>query len=151
LLISVAVCVLHDRAAAEDCVHDVVLKMWNHPELYDSRRGSLKTFLIVAVRNAAITRLRNAAKRVEIERSLGPALIEDAPDIPDYIERSRLAAALRALPDEQRKALTLAYFGHLTHHEIAERLDLPLGTVKSRIALAMRRLRTALPRFEDPA
>lgn len=132
-------------------MHDVVLKMWNHPELYDPRRGSLKTFLVVAVRNAAITRLRNAAKRVEIERSLRPASVEAPPEIPDYIERSRLAAALRALPEEQREALSLAYFAHLTHHEIAERLDLPLGTVKSRIALAMRRLRTALPRFEDPA
>lgn len=130
-------------------MHDVVLKMWNHPELYDSRRGNLKTFLIVAVRNAAITRLRNAARRVEIERSLPHTLIEEPPDIPDYIERSKLAAALRALPDDQRKALTLAYFAHLTHHEIAERLDLPLGTVKSRIALAMRKLRTALPRGEE--
>lgn len=128
-----------------------MLKLWNHPDLYDERRGSLKTFLIVAVRNAAITRLRNAAKRAEIERTLRPLTSEDPPDLPDYIERSQLAAALRALPDEQLRPLALAYFHHLTHHEIAERLGLPLGTVKSRIALAVRKLRAALPPREEPS
>ena len=145
LLFSIAYAVVHDRADAEDCVHDTLLKIWKSPESYDEARGDLKSFLAVAVRNAAISLLRKRARRQDIEKRL-PAISEaEEPPVLDYLEQSSLRSALQSLPPDQWSVLRLAYFEHLTHVQIAERLELPLGTVKSRIALAIRKLHNSMP------
>ena len=145
LLFSVAYSVLQNTGDAEDCVHDALLRLWKNPEGYDSRRGELKTFLVVAVRNLAITRMRASSRHSRIEQRLNHSEPVEEMHVPDFLERSHLASALRSLPPEQWEALRLAYYEHLTHVEIAERLALPLGTVKSRIALAVRKLQTLMP------
>ncbi|MBV8074669.1 MAG: sigma-70 family RNA polymerase sigma factor [Candidatus Eremiobacteraeota bacterium] len=138
---SVALYVLRAPDEAEDCVHDVFLRIWNAPGAYREERGSMRAFLIACVRNEALTRRRNAARRSAIEqREAGrePAVVEL--DVHDHVESARLRRALDGLPDEQRRALELAYFGGLTHVEIAAALGEPLGTIKSRLALGLRRL-----------
>jgi RNA polymerase sigma-70 factor (ECF subfamily) len=105
----------------------------------------LRSFLTVCVRNEAITRLRSKARRRKLEERVAaePAENEELGAI-DVIERDRLRAALRSLPPEQRRPLELAYFEYKTHVEIARELNEPLGTVKSRIALGLRKLGTTL-------
>jgi RNA polymerase sigma-70 factor (ECF subfamily) len=144
-LYSVARHVLGNDQDAQDCVHDTLLRIWERPETYRPERGPLRSYLLVSVRNEAISRLRTAARRLRIEeRAARSDLTVYEPAMSDPIEQERLRRALAALPSEQRAALELAYFGHLTHVQIATRLDEPLGTVKSRIALALRKLNAVL-------
>ena len=148
LLYSVAFSVLGNRGDAEDCVHDALLHVWKNPQSYNASRGELKSFLVVAVRNAAITLLRRRTRHREIEETLPQETTVAELEIPDYLEHSQLAAALRALPAQLTQVVQLGYFEHLTHVQIAARLELPLGTVKSRIALAIRQLAHAMPAKE---
>lgn len=134
--------VLRVRADAEDCVHDAILRVWQRPDSYRAERGTLRSFLIVCVRNEALSRMRAAARRYEIAGTL-----RDEPqeiDIPDHVELARLRSAVNALPSEQRRALELAFLRHRTHVQIAEELGIPLGTVKSRLSLAIRKLHASL-------
>jgi RNA polymerase sigma-70 factor, ECF subfamily len=146
-LYSVARHVLGNDADAQDCVHDALMRVWTRPGTYRPERGGLRAFLSVCVRNEAIGRKRDAARHFAIERRLGEA----DPDRPyefeadDFIERSRLRDALETLPAEQRAALELAYFGYLSGTQIAEKLGVPLGTIKSRIAMGLRKLQLAFP------
>jgi len=149
LLFSIAYSVLDDRADAEDCVHDTVLRMWKNPRAYDAARGALKSLLVVAVRNASISLLRKRTRHKQIEQTLAPDQGAQEFEIPDYLERSVLRDALRMLPPEQWDVVRLGYFEYLTHLEIAQRLGVPLGTVKSRITLAIRRLASAMPAREN--
>lgn len=122
-----------------DCVHDVFLRAIRDP-IYSPERGSLRAFLIVCVRNEALTRRRAASRHRAIEERAAIPEIGAELEVRDHVESARIRRALEALPHEQRAALELAYFGGLTHREIATRLGEPLGTVKSRLALALRRL-----------
>ena len=149
LLFSVAYSVLADRTDAEDCVHDTLLAAWQKPRAYDAARGELKSFLVVAVRNAAISLLRKRARRKAIDENLPAQSESDSFEIPDYLEQSQLREALRALPADQLEVMRLGYFEYLTHVQIAQRLQLPLGTVKSRISLALRKLASAMPPRAD--
>jgi RNA polymerase sigma-70 factor (ECF subfamily) len=146
LLVSVAARVLGERAAAEDCVHDALLRVWQARDSYRPERGSLRAFLATCVRNEALSRLRSSTRRAEREQRA--ALLEPAPvgafEPVDPIEAARVRAALERLPADQRDVLERAYFAGLSQTEIAERTGLPLGTVKSRAALALRKLRAAL-------
>lgn len=137
---SVALYVLRSPDDAQDCVHDTILRVWQKPGGYRLERGSLRAFLIACVRNEALTRRRATARRRTIEER---EAMRDQPievEVPDHIEQARVRQALSALPEEQRTALELAYFGGLSHTEIANVLSEPLGTIKSRLALALRRL-----------
>jgi RNA polymerase sigma-70 factor (ECF subfamily) len=151
LLVSVARHVLSDAAAAEDCVHDALLRVWQTPGSYRPERGSLRAFLVSCVRNEALTRLLSSGRRTERERRA--YLLEPSPtettETADPIDAARARAALARLPEEQRIAIEYAYFENLSQTAIAERLGIPLGTVKGRTALAMRKLRAALK--EPPA
>ncbi len=145
LLYSVAHSVLHVAEEAEDCVHDVLVRVWKNPRTYTVDRGSVRSFLVVCVRNDAISRTRSAARRERMNERIG----REAPQtqelhITDFVEERRVREALAQLPHDQRAALLLAYFGEKTHVEIARELGEPLGTVKSRIALALRKLGAAL-------
>jgi len=144
LLYSAAYNVLHAREDAEDCVHDALLRVWNNPSAYTTERGRLRSFLAVCVRNAAISRIRAMQTRAGAQRRAGVEPEAEYVEFPDVIEQSRLRAAIAALPDEQREPLLLAYYGYKTHVEIADALATPLGTIKSRIAQAVRRLGHAM-------
>lgn len=144
LLYSAAYNVLRAREDAEDCVHDALLRVWNNPGAYTTQRGALRCFLAVCVRNAAISRIRATQTRASAQRRAAVEPEAEDVEFPDVVERSRLRAAIAALPDEQRRPLVLAYYGYRTHVEIAEALATPLGTIKSRIAQAVRRLGPAM-------
>ena len=130
--------VLHERADAEDCVHDVLVDVWARQSSYRPERGTLCTFLVACVRNAAVTRRRSTARHREIE-TVACVRQSDA-EVVDLTATLQLRSALSTLPPDQLRPLTLAFFGQRTHTEIARELDLPLGTVKGRLALAIRKL-----------
>jgi RNA polymerase sigma-70 factor (ECF subfamily) len=146
LLAGVAGHVLGDRAAAEDCVHDALLRVWQTPGSYLPERGSLRAFLVACVRNEATSWLRGGGRRVERERrasALQEAAFEPV-EPADPVDAARVRAALARLPGEQRLVIESAYFDNLTQAQIAARLGLPLGTVKGRVALALRKLKVEL-------
>jgi len=145
LLYSTAYHVLGNAEDAQDCVHDALARVWRSPDSYMRSRGAVRSFLTVCVRNEAITRLRSKARRRKLEERVAAEPQEhDELNVADVIEHDRLRAAMRALPPEQRRPLELAYYEHKTHVEIARELSEPLGTVKSRIALGLRKLGAAL-------
>ncbi|MDE2571507.1 MAG: RNA polymerase sigma factor [bacterium] len=145
------------RDEANEVLDDALLSWWRSPSAQDPVRGSLIGWLAIVVRRKALDRRRAALRRsARDQRSFDASRFErDAAEAAcverDVIEVARLREAVATLPEEQRRALTLAYFGGHTHTEIAEALALPLGTVKKRIALAMRRLRRELAEGDDRA
>jgi RNA polymerase sigma-70 factor (ECF subfamily) len=145
-LVSVARHVLGERGAAEDCVHDALLRVWRTPNSYRAERGALRNFLITCVRNQAMTMLRSSTRRTDREHTSFrlEAVAEPEITIGDHFEVKRLRAALQRLPGDQRVALEQAYFANKTQSQIAHDLGVPLGTIKSRIAHAMRKLATEL-------
>jgi RNA polymerase sigma-70 factor, ECF subfamily len=143
VLYAAAYGVLRDANEAQDCVQDVLLRLWRDASAYRIERGSLRAFLAVCVRNEALSRLRKSHNRERIERTLQPP--GDVEDIAGGVAREdSIGRALAALSAEQRRAVELSYFGHLTHQEIAGKLGEPVGTVKSRLSAALRRLRAEL-------
>lgn len=144
LLYGTAYSVLANAAAAEDCVHDVLLRLWERGHAYTPARGSLRGFLCVCVRNEALSRSRTLRNRSRItrERFDNAAARVGAED--EAIAGIDLHDSLTALTAPQQEAIRLAYYEGLTHEEIAHVLNEPVGTVKSRISSALRRLRTVL-------
>lgn len=145
LLYSAAYNVLGDADEAKDTVADAIAKLWRARAAYSSSRGSLRSFLVVCVRNQALSSRRRRARRLHVEARLAamPAEIVE-PAFSDPIERDRVRSALLRLAPEQRRALELAYYDGKTHSEIAGELDEPLGTIKSRIKLGLRKLAAEL-------
>lgn len=155
LVYSVAYRVVGNAQVAEDVTQEVFLRLWRRPDLFDVSRGRFTTWLVSVTRNRAVDEVRSMGRRLQHEIAqpdAGPPDIGDA-SAPDpeaeaqlTLEREAVQAALATLPEEQREALFLAYFGGLTQQEIAERLGQPLGTVKTRIRLGMKKLRDRLRR-----
>jgi RNA polymerase sigma factor (sigma-70 family) len=137
---------------AEEIVQEAFLSVWRHPDRYDVARGSVRSWLMGTVHHRAVDAVRREQaqrRRAEQASGLGPGVIEDpiddvvaAIDLPR--ERKLVRAALGELPEEQREVIQRMYFEGLSQSQIAERTGLPLGTVKSRTLLAMRRLRAHL-------
>jgi RNA polymerase sigma-70 factor (ECF subfamily) len=151
LLLSMAEKILTDRAMAEDLVHDVFLEVWRHAASYDPARGSVRTWMLVRLRSRALDRMRSARTRREVgsndDSEPKSGLVElDVEDPSLEPDRKSIRRALEELPAEQRQVLELAYFHGLTSAEIAERMGSPLGTVKSRTAAAIAKLRTVMER-----
>jgi RNA polymerase sigma-70 factor, ECF subfamily len=145
LLYSAAFNVLDNADDAKDCVADAMARLWRTPRAYSQARGSLRSFLVVCVRNEAISRRRRQARQARVEeRVAGLRTENEEPPSDDPIERDRVRRALLALPRDQRTALALAYYGGRTQSEIAAELQEPLGTIKSRIKLGLRKLASAL-------
>ena len=130
---------------AQDCVHEAILRVWRIGS-YRSERGALRSFLMVCVRNEALSRRRAAARHLELEgrEAQAAAQLDPAATYVDHIELARLREALAKLPPEQRTVIELAYFGERTQSQIAAHLGVPLGTVKSRASLALRKLALAI-------
>ena len=140
-----------DAAAAEDVVQEAFVAVWTQAERIDPARGRVDSMLMTIVHRRATDHVRARSRRLRHERPNDPgyaaatlvdetaaALLEAVVEAPD---RARVHASLRALSAEQREAIQLAYFGGLSHREIAEATGVPLGTVKSRLRLAMAHLR----------
>jgi len=138
------------RAMAEDIVQEAFLSVWRSGARYDSARGSVRSWILSAVHNRTVDTFRRS-------------VVRDARDVPDAGITERMPAgelteveverledarqvrlALNDLPAEQRRVIELAYFGGFTHTQIAEMLDLPAGTVKGRMRLALTKLRISL-------
>lgn len=143
LAFSMALRVLGDQTAAEEVVQDVFVAIWRRAAQFDASRGRLSSWLLTMTRHRAIDELRRRQRRPAHDSLDDPAQSFIAPVINE--ERGRdLRLALADLPVEQADCIELAFFQGMTHEEIAKHLGLPLGTVKSRIMLGMRKLRAAL-------
>lgn len=132
---------------AEELMQETMMQIWNKSVQFDPGRGSVSAWTFTVARNVRIDAFRKT-NRPEFDPN-DPALVPDGPQTADSEieakdEAERLRTALAALPPEQAELLQLSFFEDLSHRSIAERLDLPLGTVKSRIRLAFARLRDAL-------
>jgi len=145
VLYSAAYTVLGNADDAQDCIADAFAKLWRSRGAYSVTRGSLRSFLIVCVRNEAISRRRRSSRAVRLSERLAAMPVEhDELRISDSVERDRVRNALLELPPAQRVALELAYYGEKTHSEIAAELAEPLGTIKSRIKHGLRKIGMAL-------
>ncbi|KQI73847.1 RNA polymerase subunit sigma [Loktanella sp. 5RATIMAR09] len=127
---------------AEECTQEVMATLWNKAHMFDPTKASVSTWIFTIARNRKIDILRKQRRPEPEDLPWGP---EAEPDQADAIglqqETEQLGQALATLPDEQRKLIERAYFGELTHSQIAAETGLPLGTIKSRIRLALDRLR----------
>jgi len=127
---------------AEECAQDVMATLWQKAHLFDPSRASAATWIFTIARNRRIDALRKARRPEPEEITWGP---EEAPDQSDILaleqETTLLSEAIATLPPKQKTLIEAAYYGDLTHSEIAEKTGLPLGTIKSRIRLALDRLR----------
>ena len=138
------------RGAAEDVVQDAFLSLWRSGARYDRTRGSVRTWVLGIVHHRAIDALRRSM--VHDKRRASDEGIEERFEAGDRTdvqaarrqEAAEVRTALASLPDEQGKAIELAYFGGFSHSEIASMLDMPIGTVKGRIRLGLEKLRGAL-------
>lgn len=135
-----------DPATAEEIVQDSMSTVWRKAHLFDPARASVSTWIFTIARNRRIDLARKTAARPEPEDlPWGPDQPAEAADIVGLQQESaRLGAALGSLPEKQRDLIEKAYFGDLSHREIAAQTGLPLGTIKSRIRLALDRLRHAM-------
>jgi RNA polymerase sigma-70 factor, ECF subfamily len=141
--------VIRDTALAEEVTQEVLLRVWETACRFDPSRGSVRTWVLTMAHRRAVDRVRSEqSTRHRDERfarsRVAPGFDEVAEVVETRWEHSTISAALEDLTPLQRESLTLAYYGALTHQEIAHRLDIPLGTAKSRIRGALARLRVTL-------
>lgn len=146
--------VVGERGAAEDVVQDAFLSIWRRAESFETRRGSVRTWVLSIVHHRAIDRLRGTAGRTRHDAPIDDfdrvLAIEDPwREVSQVIQRETLLRAMATLPEAQRQAVAMAYFDGYTQQEIATAMDVPVGTVKGRLRLAMQRLRTLLAGTED--
>jgi RNA polymerase sigma factor (sigma-70 family) len=138
--------ILRDRALAEDAVQEAFLAVWRSADAYKRERAKPSTWILTVVHRRAVDIVRREQSRRGEPLEIAPEPTSDPAD-EDAVLRDRRAAvqaALTELPGEQRQALELAYYGGLTQSELAERLGVPLGTVKSRMFAGLGRLRELL-------
>ena len=147
-----AVRVLRDEALAEDAVQDAFLSVWRGASRFIPERAKASTWIMTLVHRRAVDLVRREERRrtdplPETEPDSGGPSAADSTWL--HLERERVQAALRQLPDQQREALELAYYGGFTQSELAERLGEPLGTIKSRMFAGLARLRELLDNSID--
>ncbi|MFP5287783.1 MAG: sigma-70 family RNA polymerase sigma factor [Thermoanaerobaculia bacterium] len=149
-LLALARRVLGSLEDSEEVLQEVFVHVWNNADRYDAARSSVSTWLVLITRSRAIDRLRN---RKVVERTHESAQQTEpaehaSPEGPEAVfiheRRERVGRELANLPPEQRQILEMAFYEGLSQSEIAARADLPLGTVKTRTLLAMKKLRSAL-------
>ena len=131
-----------DATLAEECTQDVMAALWQKSHQFDPTRASVATWVFTIARNRKIDILRRQRRPEPEDLTWGPEAEPDQADILNLQQETELLGdALKALPPAQRELIDKAYFGDLTHSEIAAQTGLPLGTIKSRIRLALERLR----------
>ena len=147
---SLALRIVRDTSDAEDVAQEVFAQAWTQAARYDTARGAVAAWLLMMARSRALDRLRR--RRAALKPGPGDDALADIPDPAPSVETTVAAdeqartarAALAGLPATERAALELAYFEGLTHVEIAARTATPLGTVKTRIRMALRRVRETM-------
>jgi RNA polymerase sigma-70 factor, ECF subfamily len=151
---SLAYRMMGEKQAAEDLVQDAFLKVWRSATSYRAERGSVRTWLLSIVHNRAIDQLRSLASRRRTQEKI-EALVPMSQPSEAFAkswansQREQVREALKSLPEEQLKTLELAYFSGYTHVEIAELLDVPLGTVKGRMRLGLKKMKEYFGSLED--
>jgi RNA polymerase sigma-70 factor (ECF subfamily) len=140
--------VLGDKERAEEVLQEVFLRLWHQPDRFDPARGSLRSFLLAQTHGRAVDLLRSETSRRRREEREARQTAESPPDIEREVVDLTVAEVVKdvvaALPDEERRAIELAYFGGHTYREVAVLLEAPEGTVKSRIRSGLRRMRSGL-------
>lgn len=165
-LLGLGIRVLRSRRDAEDVVHDVFLEVWRRAHSYDPARASVRGWLLLMMRCRSLDRRKSAAfalstplDTVSHDAAAHGAMSESDSRLPDgpsadrageAIDHKRAVAALAALPEAQRAVLVLGYFQGLSSSEIATELQIPIGTVKSRVSAAMRALRERMGIDQTP-
>ncbi|MEM8960720.1 MAG: sigma-70 family RNA polymerase sigma factor [Acidobacteriota bacterium] len=150
MLLALARRVLHDDSEAEEILQEAFLQVWRQAGRYDDRRSSVATWLVLITRSRAIDRLRTrqvigrTLDNLQQETRTAHTSPEGIRSVLDEQRRKRLLGALADLPPEQRQVLELAFYSGMTQSEIAADTGIPLGTVKTRTLLAMKKLRKAL-------
>ncbi len=153
LAMALAYRILRERDCAEDAVQEALMAVWRGASAYDPGRGNLSGWILSIVRHRSIdaARKRQLVRKQIMRGGSGVGMDEleavecTSRDVEQRDEAQSLRSAVDKLPPDQRRAIDLAYFGELTHTEIATRLDLPLGTVKGRVRLALNKLRRCEP------
>ncbi len=134
-----------DASLAEECAQEVMATLWHKAHMFDPSRASVATWIFTIARNRKIDVLRKQRRPEPEELTWGPEAEPDQADVLSLQQESEaLRRAIVKLPDAQRELIERAYFGDLSHSEIAAETGLPLGTIKSRIRLALERLRHAM-------
>jgi RNA polymerase sigma-70 factor, ECF subfamily len=143
-----ALLVLRSDAAAQDIVQDVFVELWRHPGRYDPALGTFPGYLVMIARRRAVDVVRSEVRRVARQDQSYRAAAAESPSPSEEVIASHVAdavrAAVRLLPDSQRRIVELAYFGGLTYREAAEVAGIPEGTAKSRVRLALAKLEAIL-------
>jgi RNA polymerase sigma factor (sigma-70 family) len=139
--------ILHDPALAEDAVQEAFLAVWRSAESYQRERAKPSTWILTLVHRRAVDLVRREDRRrgepLDEAPDAGGSAVHEEADLRD--RRAAVQNALRQLPADQRQALELAYYGGYTQSELAERLGVPLGTIKSRMFAGLTRLRELVP------
>ena len=140
--------VLQNPTEAEDVTQEVFLRLWNQPDRFDASRGSLRSFLLAQAHGRAVDAVRSSSSRRRREERDALRTAEAPYDMQrevwDLAVADQVAQAMGELPEEERRAIELAYFDGRTYREVAQLLDQPEGTIKSRIRNGMRRMRAVL-------
>jgi RNA polymerase sigma-70 factor (ECF subfamily) len=140
--------VLNNPTEAEDVTQEVFLRLWNQPDRFDPARGSLRSFLLAQAHGRAVDAVRSSSSR-RAREARDALRTADSPydmqrEVWDLAVADQVASAMGELPEEERRAIELAYFDGHTYREVAQLLDQPEGTIKSRIRNGMRRMRAVL-------
>lgn len=143
---SLAYRMMGERQAAEDLVQDAFLRVWRSTASYRAARGSVRTWMLRIVHNRGVDQLRSLSSRRRTQDKVEASAQTSQPseafaETWRNSKREQVRDALKALPPEQLKILELAYFSGYTHVEIAELMDLPLGTVKGRMRLGLKKIK----------
>ena len=141
--------ITNDRTLAEDAVQEAFVSMWKQAPRFDPERGQVRSWLLTIVHHRAIDAVRRRASRAERTLPEGPEEFIATRGRPEELAEWALEAeavreAMRLVPEDQRRTIEMAYFGGLTHVEIAERTGVPLGTVKSRLRIGLEKMREQL-------
>jgi len=151
-LLGLARRLLYDARLAEDVIQEVFVRFWNRPERFDPDRGSLRAFLAAETHGRSVDLLRAEESRRRRERNdamRAPIAATIEHDVMETVLATQVRAAIDGLPESERKAVELAYFGGMTYREVATTLNQPEGTVKSRIRKALSRLESELLDLRD--
>ncbi|QZH75606.1 MAG: sigma-70 family RNA polymerase sigma factor [Erythrobacter sp.] len=147
-LMGVILHIVRDREAAEDVLQEVYLKVWDRAGRFDATRASPITWLCAIARNSAIDAVRRSGRRSEVSVEFLPEVADDAPLAEAMLceaqDSERLEHCLKGLQDDHRRCIRLAFFRGYTHSELSEKLEVPLGTMKSWIRRGLASLRGCL-------